>query len=352
MAMKNEVMMTPYERVMRRLRGDSVDRPPNFDIMMGFAAHYIGQPLARYYQDYRVLCDANLAAVDAFELDIVQAISDPYREAADFGADIVFPEDGLPVCRVPLLRDPTMLPTLPTPDPSTSKRMSNRLEAVRLLRERVGGAVPVMGWVEGALAEAADLRGVSALLTDLYDRPEWVAELLERCVEVEIAFAKAQIEAGADIIGLGDAVASQISPRMYRQWALPYEQRIFAAVHEMTAANGTRALARLHICGDTNRIVADMASTGADIIDVDWMVDIPRAIAVFGDGPVLCGTFDPVSMMLQGTSDAVYEAVTLALRQGGQRCISAAGCEIPINTPYANLHAQTRALHDFTSQNA
>jgi len=161
----------------------------------------------------------------------------------------------------------------------------------------------------------------------------------------------AQIEAGADIIGLGDAIASQISPRMYRQWALPYEKRIFAAVHEMTTVTGNRAIARLHICGDTNRIVADMAATGADIIDVDWMVDIPRAVEAFGDQAALCGTFDPVSVMLQGTPDAVYEAVTEALRRGGPRCISTAGCEIPIDTPYSNLHAQTRALHDFITQN-
>ncbi|HKJ68196.1 MAG TPA: uroporphyrinogen decarboxylase, partial [bacterium] len=64
-----------------RLRGHEVDRPPNFDIMMVFAAHYIGQNLSDYYLDHRVLCDANLMVLDAFDLDIVQAISDPYREA-------------------------------------------------------------------------------------------------------------------------------------------------------------------------------------------------------------------------------------------------------------------------------
>ena len=130
--------------------------------------------------------------------------------------------------------------------------MSDRLEAVRHFREQAGGQIPVMGWVEGALAEAVDLAG-SHLLTDLYDRPAWVRELLEMCTEVAIAFAKAQIAAGADIIGLGDAIASQVSPKSYRQFALPYEQRIFAAVHEMGA------LTRLHICGNTTRILADMA---------------------------------------------------------------------------------------------
>jgi len=75
---------------------------------------------------------------------------------------------------------------------------------------------------------------------------------------------RAVIAAGADIIGLGDAICSQIAPVMYRQFALPYEQRIFAAVHERGA------LARLHICGNTTRLLADMALCGADIIDLDW----------------------------------------------------------------------------------
>jgi MtaA/CmuA family methyltransferase len=327
--------------MMNRLQGDPVDHPPNFDIMMVFAAHFIGQPLSRYYSDYRALCEANFAVQQAFELDILQAISDPYREAADFGAEIEFPDDGLPICRAPLLRERADLDRLESPDPTTGRRMSDRLEAVRLMYAEQGGTVPVMGWVEGALAEAADLRSVDALMIDLYDDPGWVSELLERCVQVEIAFAHAQVRAGADIIGLGDAIASQISPQMYRAFALPYEQRIFAAVHEMGA------LARLHICGNTTRILSDMVSSGADIIDIDWMVDIREAAEAFGDGPAVCGNFDPVAIMLQGTPEQVGRAVLDCLEGGGSRGFSAAGCEIPDHTPEENLRAQVRALQAF-----
>ncbi|MBK8420662.1 MAG: hypothetical protein IPL17_17920 [Anaerolineales bacterium] len=112
------------------------------------------------------------------------------------------------------------------------------------MREKVGDEVPVMGWVEGALAEACDLRGMTNVMIDLGRHPAWLKELLEKCVEIAIAFAS-QIDAGAHIIGLGDAVASQISPRMYREFALPYEQRIFEAVK----AKG--GIPRLHICGKT-----------------------------------------------------------------------------------------------------
>ena len=49
----------------RRLRGEPVNRAPNYDIFMTFAAHHVGQPLSRYYQDHRVLVDANLAVLEA-----------------------------------------------------------------------------------------------------------------------------------------------------------------------------------------------------------------------------------------------------------------------------------------------
>jgi MtaA/CmuA family methyltransferase len=330
--------MNPSQRLAARLRAEPVDRPPNFNIIMQFGAHYIGKPLSAYYQDYRVLCEANFAVQEAFELDVLQAISDPYREAADAGLKVTFPDDSLLLATEPLLKEPADLANLRYPQPEDGRRMTDRLNAVRLFKERAGGQIPVMGWVEGALAEAADIRGVGQTMTDLIDRPEWMRELLEICVEVEIAFAIAQIEAGADIIGLGDAVASQISPRAYREFALPYEQRIFAAVRERGA------IPRLHICGNTNRILADMAQSGAQIIDLDWMVDMAKAAELFGDRAAPCGQHDPVAVMLNGTPDTVVAAVEAGLRAGGPRCISMAGCEIPGATPYENMQAHAAAL--------
>ena len=332
--------MNSHQRMRNRLDGKPLDRPPNWNIFMTFAAHHIGQPLSSYYMDHRVLVDANLAMVDDFGIDIVQAISDPYREAVDFGAAVEFPHDNLPLCKKPLLADPADLKKLRKPDPTASPRMLDRLNAVRLMREKVGADVPVMGWVEGALAEAADLRGDANLLLDVYDRPGWLLELLETCAEVAVAFARAQVEAGARIIGLGDAIASQISPKMYCQYALPYEQRIFDAVHDMGA------LARLHICGNVTKILPHAVQSGADVIDLDWMVDMQAAARAFGDRVSFCGNFDPVAVMLQGTPDQVYQSTIDCLR-AGTRTISAAGCEIPDGTPHENLHAQSRALRDY-----
>ncbi len=333
--------MDPLERVHRRLRGEAVDRRPSFDIHMQRAAHHVRQPLSRYYLDHRVLVEANLAVLESFQLDLVQAISDPYREACDLGLSVEWPQDGLPIRRAILLQSPEDAARLRLPRPEDGRRMSDRLEAVRVLRERVGDSVPVMGWVEGAFALASVLRGDSNLLLDLYEQAEWVSSLLEILVELEIAFARAQVAAGAHLVGLGDSMGSLVSPAQYRQFVLPYEQRIFAAIRE------AGAIPRLHICGDTTHLLGDMAASGAAIVDLDWMVDLGRAAAVFGpDGPLPCGNFDPVAVLLQGTPETVGAAVRRCASLGGPRHVSAAGCEVPDATPEANLLAHARTLRE------
>jgi len=333
--------MNSLERVRRRLRGETVDRAPNFDIYMQRAAHHVGRPLSCYYLDHRVLVEANLAVLEAFDLDIVQAISDPYREASDLGLDVEWPGDSLPVRRAILLQAPEQAADLDLVAPEDGPRMSDRLEAVRRLRERVGDDVPVMGWVEGAFALASVLRGDTNLLLDIHDRPEWLKELLDRLVELGVAFARAQVEAGAHIIGLGDSMGSLVSPRQYRDFVLPYEQRVFAAVRE------AGAIPRLHICGNTRHLLADMAASGARIVDLDWMVDLRKAALAFGpSGPAPCGNFDPVGVMLQGTPEEVEAAVRRCAAAGGPRHFSAAGCEVPDGTPDANLLAHARSLRE------
>ena len=329
--------MDAMERLRATLDGEPTDRPLNFDIMMTFAAHHAGHRLRDYYLDHRALTDANYRVVDDFGIDIVQAISDPYREAADLGSDVEFPDDDQPLLSVPMLEDRSVFGRLRLVDPGEGRRMSDRLAALRDFRAQVGGTLPIMGWVEGAMAEAADLRGVSTIMIDLSEDPAWVHELLEFCTEQEVSFAQAQVDAGADIIGIGDAVTSLISPSMYREFALPYQQRIIDAVH----ARG--ALARLHICGRTTHLLAEMAQTGADIIDVDSMVPFDVAAATVGPAAI-CGNINPVTVLMQGTPDDVVAGTLECRDKGGARFIAMAGCEVPDATPVANLRAQSRAL--------
>ena len=120
---------------------------------------------------------------------------------------------------------------------------------------------------------------------------------------------------------------------MYRQYVLPLEQKIVAAVHEAGAA------AKLHVCGNISNHVGSMALTGTDIIDVDWMVSLDRARADVGDDVTLCGNFDPAGVLLQGTPPEVAEAARQNIEAGGTRFILMPGCEVPPGTPEENIRA-------------
>ena len=325
--------MTSKERLYAVIAGRPCDRPPVTPIFMSWAAHYINRTYRDYYLDGDVLVGAQLAVTKAFGIDQASAISDPWREASGFGMEFDYPEEGVGRPGRYLLDSDDDIRNLRPVDPAASFRMRQRVESVGMLAEAVGATHSVLGWVEGPLAEYADLRGVDKAMLDLIDTPELFLAAGEVVVDNAIAFARAQITAGADMIGIGDAAASLIGPALYRDLVLPLETRLVAAIHEAGAA------VKLHICGNTAPIVGLMARTGTDVIDLDWMVPLDKARGTVGPGVTLCGNFDPVGVLLQGTPETVAAAARECLRQGGSRFILMPGCEVPPGTPEANLRA-------------
>ena len=104
----------------------------------------IHAPRSKYYLHHRVLCETNLAVMQEFQLDIVQAISDPYREAADTGLEVEFPIDNLPLNKKPLIKQPELLNNVHFPVQDFGPRMTDRQEGICLMGERLGHDVPVM----------------------------------------------------------------------------------------------------------------------------------------------------------------------------------------------------------------
>src|SRR5690606_8361565 len=146
-------------------------------------------------------------------------ISDPAREAADCGATVQFFDNQPPAIdeRRPRLADKSALAGLEAPDPLGGGRMHDRVKAAALFRERARDRWLIEGWIEGPCAEAADLRGINTLMMDFYEDPAFVTDLFEFVLGMELAFAKAQVDAGADLIGIGDAAASLIGPQVYEE---------------------------------------------------------------------------------------------------------------------------------------
>jgi MtaA/CmuA family methyltransferase len=330
--------MNSRERVLAFLEGRPVDCLPLMPITMMFAADMVPVPYGQYAADYRVLVESQVGTAEAYDLDHVSCISDPAREAADCGAAIMTFDNQPPAFEeaTALLTNKNVLKTLTLPDPLGGGRMHDRVRAAALFKERVGPERLIEGWVEGPYAEAADLRGINTLMFDLYDDPAFVHELLDFVTAMALQFAQAQIDAGVDLIGVGDAAASLIGPRFYEEFIWPYEKRLVDGIHEV----GARV--RLHICGNTRHLLERMGRLGCDIVDLDYFVSLEEARRAMGPGQILLGNVDPVRMLRDGTPASITAALAACHRQAGARYIVGAGCEVPRGTPAANFLALTR----------
>ncbi len=333
--------MTSRERVLAHLDGRPVDRLPLMPITMMFAADLIGARYRDYCTDYRVLTDGQLRTAEQFGFDYVNTMSDPAREAADCGATVEY-FDHQPVAIVEdqaLLADKARLASLKVPDPLGGGRMHNGIKALALFRERVGRDRIVEGWIEGPIAEAADLRGINTVMLDFYDDPAFVRDLFEFVIEMELRFALEQLKAGADIIGVGDAAASLVGPQIYEEYVWPYEKKLVDGIHALGGK------VRLHICGNTRRILEGMGKLGCDIVDLDSLAPISEARQKMGPDTILLGNLNPVTVLRNSSPQAVTAAIAECHRQAGPRFIVGAGCEVPRDTPAANLRALCAYAH-------
>ncbi len=324
--------MNGYERYAGVLEGRPVDCLPRIPILMQYAAEYIGLDYAAFSSDYRVLIKANEDCAKDFGIDQLSCISDPFRETHGFGSTIEYVKDGPPRSTHPLQHNKD-LSTLLKPDPLRSERMLDRVKAAEAYKENFQGEYSILGWIEGPAAEAADLRDVTTFMMDLIDDEIFASELMDVCVEVGIAFACAQVDAGADTIGIGDAVASLVSPHTYEKLIQPREKQLIKAI------NGMGAYVRLHICGKITHLLPGIADLDINILDVDHMVNMATVRDAVDNRVTLAGNMDPVTGVLNGTPVAIKNAVSIAYEEVGNPFMVNAGCEIPSGTPTENLRA-------------
>ncbi|MHC4585067.1 MAG: uroporphyrinogen decarboxylase family protein, partial [Planctomycetota bacterium] len=104
-------------------------------------------------------------------------------------------------------------------------------------------------------------------------------------------------------------------------------------VHEAGAA------VKLHICGNIVNHISYMAQSGADIIDVDWMVPLKKARELVGPEVTLCGNLNPAGVLFDGTPQDVADTARQCFKDAPDRFILMPGCEVPPATPEENIRA-------------
>ncbi len=321
--------MNSRERFLACVRGEETDRIPVFPLLMFLPAARFGITYKEFATNGRSMAAAQLFIQKRFELDAITACSDAFRVSADLGAKMAYPEEKPPFAVEPIISSAADLNKLGRPDPKGKKgRMADRVLAVEEMVKGAGGEVAVLGWVDMPFTEACSICGITNFMIMINDEPALAHRLLSFLTKVVIDFSLAQVEAGADMIGCGDAAASLISPSMYREFALPYEKEVTTAIHNANCP------VKLHICGNTTALLPDMVDSGADLFNVDHMVPLLKAKEVYGSqNKCYKGNLNPVAdIMNASVTDCTEKARACMKIAEGTKYMLSAGCEIPAET--------------------
>jgi len=336
--------VTGYQRIREALRGESPDRVPVMLHNFMMAARRAGYTMRQFRESPEAVARSFIRAVEEFGYDGVLLDIDTATLAGAVGVPLDCPEDLPARVAGPRLHSLSEVERLEPPDIRSSWQVQVWLEAARLLQRHFGDTVFLRGNCDqGPFSLACLMRSTEGWLVDLTDPAleEHAHRLLDLCAQAGVQFIQAMTEAGAHMVSNGDSLAGpdMVSPRLYRQFALPYEKKLVAAAH---AAGLPYAL---HICGKTDRILEHMLSTGADALELDYKTDVRLAHRLMRDRAVFIGNLDPSGVLALGTPELVEQKTRelVSVFSDTPRFIVNAGCAIPADTPPENLRAMLRA---------
>jgi len=310
-------------------------------MLMMFAARYHGVKYIDYTRDGRLMAEAQLHTARDFGTDVLLTCTDPAREVIDICGEgsVDWFEDQGPAINEEraALSDKTLLRRFKLPEMGEGSRMFDRVKGIRIMHREAGGDLSIVGWVEGPLALAAELRGINNLMLDMMDDPDFVGDLLDFCAEVAIRYAMLQIDAGADTIGMSDAAASMMGPHFYRELLHPRQMRVYQAIKKAHP----EVLTRSHMCGRVNELADDMNLLPVDIFEIDFPSDLAQIKKGLGRH-IISGNVSTITDIFEGTPESVYAAAGRCHGICGDRHIVNAGCEIPPMAPEENVRALIR----------
>lgn len=340
--------MNGFQRITAALRGERPDTTPVMLHNFLMAAREAGITMADYRRDPRNVAATHIRAVETYGYDGVVVDVDTATLAGAVGVPVDFPEDDPARAHEPCLPELEAVNDLAPVDISQDERVQIWVEGARLLKAHFGDDIFVRGNCDQCpFGLASMMRTPGEWLMDIVDpdNEELVRKLLDYCTDVTGQFIRLMAQAGVHMTSNGDSPAGpdMISPGLYRQLAWPYERRIAQTAHEA----GTWYL--LHICGNTNAILADMATVGADALELDYKTDIHLIHDTLKDRIPFVGNIDPSSVLAMGDPALVEEKTRelLTLYADSPRFVLNAGCAIPAMTPPENLATMIRVAREY-----
>lgn len=306
-------------RLLRACRLEPVDRIPVW--FMRQAGRYLPEyRKVREQVPFLTLCktpdlaaEVTLQPVERFGMDGAVLFSDILLLLEAMGAAVSFEEEGGPKVQVPLNEEKD-LERLGLPDPEVELRFM--MDAIRSVRRSLSPEVALLGF-SGApftlatyLVEGGSSRDFRRTKILMYREPRVFRRLMDLLVKAVAECLEAQVRAGAQAVQVFDTWAVTLSPGDYRTYVLPFMQELLGRLKGIGAPV-------LHFSLGTSTLLESMAEIGAQVLSLDWKIQMGAARARLGERQAVQGNLDPSALFK--LPEALEAEVLNILREGSEK---------------------------------
>jgi len=341
--------ITSRERVLKLLKGEKTDYIPVFSGMGNVTVHGLEKYGFKFPEIHTHAQKMALMAASTYQLFGFESVVVPFDmgvEAEALGSkvnyyahatDILYPT----ISEHPAEKVEDLNLQVPS-DLSQAGRIPIVTEALRILKKEVGDKVAIGSWVLGPYTLAGQLLDLSHLAKAAFKKKDLVGALLDQLASALIRIIGIYREAGADYITVREMGAGPdiLSPKMFETLILPPLKRIFDEIASPKI---------LHICGDTNAIIDQMASCHADALSVEKKNNVAETRQKLGPDVLIFGELDAYGVLSMGKPDDVDKAVKEAIDRGVNAIWP--GCDLWPAVPKENMQTLINAAKKYGKLN-
>lgn len=341
-------MITPKERLFKVLKKETVDRPPcicpggMMNMIIRDVMQLTGTKWPEAHLDPSMMADLtegiyNNGAFENFGVPFCMTV-----EAESMGAEVFM---GTYITEPRVIKYPinsvTEWRNLKNMD-MTQGRAKVVLDAIKILKER-NTNVPIIGNLTGPVSLASSLVEPMDYYKEIRRKPKEAAEFMDFVTDNLIAFGKAQIEAGADIIAISDpsGTGEILGPKMFSEFATLYINRILSELKPLTKG-GTI----VHICGRLKSVYKELNGLQSNAISFDSITSVKEVIENVKDKAIM-GNVSTLALE-KNTNESIKTISNVCIKNGVD--ILSPACGIGARTPLVNIQAMVEAVKESANE--
>ena len=337
--------MTGKERCLAAVELRETDRVPVNPENYSFCMHYCGYDFDDVNYNGDLLADCLIKTMEDFDYDGVTVDLDNAVAAEALGCSVSMRAEEPSVARGGAIANLRDLDRLKVSNPLKDGRLHVYVECVKRLSKEIGEEKFIYAFADqGPFSLAAMTRGMENFMLDigLMEDEEGLHNLIDFCRKCTEEFMKALVDAGAHVVGVGEALGSpdMLAPEQYKQFAFEPDAKMIETLKNYGAKTG------IHICGNVTDILPLLVETGVDVLDVDYKTDLEKCHEICAGKVAVRGPIDPSDVMARGTPEEVtqkcHEAIEILGADGG--FILSSGCDIMRVVPNENMQAMVESV--------